>query len=82
MADTMDVLQAQMASNRRHREEEKRVEAEAARLKAINRIEEAEIANLEVELDRAEHSEHIAWAVAGLCAAAAAGAAAFSTWPN
>merc|ERR1712100_995205 len=78
VADAMDVLQAQMASNARQKQERKRVEEEAARLKAINQIEEAELAHLEVELDRAEHSEHLAWAVACLCAVGAAGVAVFS----
>jgi hypothetical protein len=78
VADAMDVLQAQMAENHRQRDEKKRVEEEAARLKAINRIEEAELAHMEVALDRAEHSEHMAWAVACVCAVGAAGVAVFS----
>jgi len=78
VADAMDVLQAQMNQNRRENEERKRVEQEAARLKAINQIEEAELAHLEVELDRAEHSEHLAWAVACISAIGAAGVAVFS----
>merc|ERR1712118_614857 len=78
VADAMDVIQAQMQSNRREMQERKRVEEEAARLKAINQIEIAELASLEVELDRAEHSEHMAWAVAAICAVSAAGAVVFS----
>merc|ERR1712182_166968 len=78
VADAMDVIQAQMQSNRREMQERKRVEEEAARLKAINQIEIAELASLEVELDRAEHSEHMAWAVAAICAVIAAGAVVFS----
>jgi hypothetical protein len=78
VADAMNVLQAQMASNARERDQQKRMEEEAARLKAINQIEEAELAHMEVELERAEHSEHIAWAVACICAVGAAGAAVFS----
>merc|ERR1719456_1521771 len=75
VADAMDVFQAQMESNAREKAEKKRVEEEAARLKAINRIEEAELASMEVELERAEHSEHVAWAVACVCALVAAGLA-------
>jgi hypothetical protein len=78
VADAMDVLQAQMASNARERDAQMRAEEEAARLKAINQIEEAELAHMEVELERAEHSEHVAWAVACICAVGAAGAAVFS----
>merc|ERR1712078_926852 len=78
VADAMDVLQAQIKSNAREKEQHMRAEEEAARLKAINQIEEAELAHLEVELDRAEHSEHLAWAVACLCAVGAAGVAVFS----
>jgi len=77
VADAMDVLQAQMASNAREREQQRRVEEEAARLKAINQIEEAELAHMEVELERAEHSEHVAWAVACICAVGAAAVAVF-----
>merc|ERR1719456_1641925 len=75
VADAMNVLQAQMASNAREREQQKRVEEEAARLKAINQIEEAELAHMEVELERAEHSEHVAWAVACIASVGAAGVA-------
>merc|ERR1712118_613779 len=72
VADAMDVFQAQMASNAHQKKEQMRMEEEAARLKAINQIEEAELANMGVELERAEHSEHVAWAVACICAVAAA----------
>merc|ERR1711869_20766 len=78
VADAMDVFQAQMESNAREKAEKKRAEEEAARLKAINRIEEAELANMEVELERAEHIEHLAWAVAVLSAVGAAGVAVLS----
>merc|ERR1712078_38389 len=78
VADAMDVLQAQIKSNAREKEQHMRAEEEAARLKAINQIEEAELAHLEVELDRAEHSEHLAWAVAAICAVGAAGVAVLS----
>merc|ERR1712078_808511 len=78
VADAMDVLQAQIKSNAREKEQHMRAEEEAARLKAINQIEEAELAHLEAELERAEHSEHVAWAVACVCAVGAAGVAVFS----
>jgi hypothetical protein len=78
VADAMDVLQAQMTENRKQKDEQRRAQEEAARLKAINQIEEAELAHLEVELDRAEHSEHLAWAVAAICAVGAAGVAVLS----